>query len=815
MKAFFDFFQKQQWRPFPFQEEIWSAYLQGKSGLLQAPTGTGKTYAVLGGPILEALREKEKNPTLRTEGLKVLWITPLRALAADTAKGIARMVQGAGLGWNIETRTGDSPSSLRARQKLRFPSVLLTTPESLSLLLSYPETRGKLESLRCVIVDEWHELMGSKRGVQTELCLARLRRFCPSLKIWGLSATLGNLEEARDTLLGSLPREQTCLVRGEIPKTIAIKTLLPPNIQRFPWAGHLGLNLLPQVVSLLDDARSTLIFTNTRSQTELWYQALVEAKPEWEKEISIHHGSIDRVLREAAERGLAEGSLRAVVCTSSLDLGVDFTPVEQVLQIGSPRGMARLLQRAGRSGHQPQAVSRIIGVPTNALELIEFSAARTALAQGRIESRPPLQKPLDLLAQHLVTLILGGDFHENKVFEEIKTTHAFRDLNPLEWRWTLDFIERGGKTLSAYPQFSKVKKEGETYLIQSKALAHLHRMGIGTITSDQAMNVKFLNESYLGQVEESFVAKLQKGESFVFAGRCLELVRTRDMTAYVRLSPSKKSVIPRWLGGRLSLSSELADEILKRLDQAREGVYVDAQMRAVRPILEIQNTWSHLPSSRELLTEQIAIKGAHHVFLYPFAGKLAHEGLSALLAYRLTQLGPRSLTFGTTDYGLVLVSHHPFPQGEEHWRKLFSRENLLEDILACMNTLELARRQFREIARIAGLIIQRFPGKSKTARQLQTSSGLLFDVFSKHDSENLLLHQAKREVLEQQLEFSRLKQLLERIETLRFDFQSPRKITPFGFSLWAQSFQSQATSESWKERVERMALVLEKAAEGI
>ncbi len=805
------FFEDQNWSPFHFQQECWKAYLAGKSGLLHAPTGMGKTYAVLGGPLLEAMQETEK--VKRKEiPLQLLWITPLRALAGNTAKAIEKMVSSLKIRWNIELRTGDSSSSTRAKQKKRFPSVLITTPESLSLLLSYPETEEKMKELKCVVMDEWHELIGNKRGVQAELCLAHLRQWLPTLRIWGLSATLGNLEEAKESLLGSKANPDSVLIQGEATKKIEIETLLPENIERFPWAGHLGLKLLPKVVALLEKSSSTLVFTNTRSQTEIWHQALLNAKPEWENEIAIHHGSIDRALRTEAENRLIEGNIRAVVCTSSLDLGVDFSPVEQVIQIGSPRGMARLIQRAGRSGHQPGATSKIIGVPTNALEIIEFSAARTALNHGRIESRHPILKPLDLLAQHLITLALGGGFDEREVFEEVKTTHSYKNLKEEEWRWTLDFIERGGTTLKAYPQYSKVIQKNGIYEISSKSFAQTHRMSIGTISSDQSMNVKFINGTYLGQIEESFIGKLKKEEHFLFAGKCLQLIFIKDMTAYVKISKSKEKAIPRWLGGRLSLSSELAEAILTNLDQAGRGVYPDQEMKAVEPLLEIQKKWSRLPFSHELLIEQIKTREGFHCFIFPFAGKLAHEGLVALLAYRLTRREARSLTFRTTDYGLVLISHHPFPNDEKTWRDLFSQENLLEDILACLNTLELARRQFRDIARIAGLIVQRFPGKNKTARQLQVSSGLIFDVFMRHDPENLLLSQAKREVLESQLEFSRLKKTLEGIEQSKFDFQNPAKITPFAFPLWAEIFQSQASSESWKDRVERMAMRLEKEA---
>jgi len=378
-------FAAKGWTPFKFQREAWEAHARGESGLIEAATGLGKTLTVWLGPLQDW---RHANPDANdAPPLQVLWITPLRALAKDTYQALTAPLEALGLPWTVELRTGDTSASLRKRQRERLPSAMIITPESLSLLLTYPETAERMRALRTVIVDEWHELLGTKRGVQTELCLARLRRWVPDLRVWGLSATLGNLATARDVLLAGRPG---ILINGGITRQVAVDTAIPATVERFPWAGHLGLSGIPQVVDLLGSAGTTLLFTNTRNQAERWYQALTLYMPEWEDEIAIHHGSLSSAERDRVERAIADRKLRCVVCTSSLDLGVDFSPVDQVIQIGSPRGVARLLQRAGRSGHQPDGVSRVTCVPTNSMELAEFAAVRSAIADRDIETRKPL-----------------------------------------------------------------------------------------------------------------------------------------------------------------------------------------------------------------------------------------------------------------------------------------------------------------------------------------------------------------------------------------------------------------------------------------
>ena len=801
-----EWFQARGWMPFDFQREAWSAYLDGDSGLIHAPTGTGKTLAAWFGPVLECLAR----PPDQGRGeppLQVLWVTPLRALAADTTAHLQASAAELALPWTVERRTGDSAQSVKARQRRRLPSVLVTTPESLSLLLSYRDAHERFRALRCVVVDEWHELLGSKRGVQLELCLAHLRGLCPALRTWGLSATLGNLDQARDVLLGGVPGR---LIQGVLPKRLRIESLIPAAMERFPWAGHLGTKLLPEVIAALEEADTTLLFTNTRAQAELWHQALLEARPDWLEQIALHHGSLDRKLRERVEDWLRAGTIRCVVATSSLDLGVDFSPVDQVIQVGSPKGIARLLQRAGRSGHQPGAESAVLCAPTHAFELVEIAAARRSALAGRLEARKPLTRALDVLLQHLVTLALGPGFTEQAQLAEIRGTHAYRDLTEAEWHWALDFITTGGATLKAYPQYRKVVVENGVYRVIDQRIGRMHRMAVGTITADSMMRVAYQRGGALGYVEETFISRLRPGDQFLFSGRLLELVRVRDMTATVRAAKGRGTAVPRWMGGRMPLSTQLADGVRALLQAAGEGRFDEPELAAVRPVLEAQVRMSCLPRADELLVERVKSREGQHLFVYPFAGRLVHEGLSALVAWRLTRQHPATYTYSVNDYGFELVSRKLPPTDELLLAEAFSEENLLDDLRACLNASEMARRHFREIARVAGLVFQGYPGSGKSTRQIQASSGLIFDVFARYDADNLLLEQTERELFEGQFELQRLRATLAAVGTRRIVLREPDRLTPLAFPLWVSRIQSQVSNEDWKTRVENMLQSLEK-----
>ncbi|SDO91165.1 ATP-dependent helicase Lhr and Lhr-like helicase [Ralstonia sp. 25mfcol4.1] len=815
-------FAARHWQPFDFQRAVWQAIGEGKSGLLHATTGTGKTYAAWLGALLAYAAPPARAGALPPP-LTVLWLTPMRALAADTTRALQAPLAELGLDWTVALRTGDTGSSERAAQARRLPTALVTTPESLSLLLTRADARDALGRVRLVVVDEWHELIGSKRGVQVQLALARLHAWQPDLCVWGLSATLGNLDHARDVLLAGVPERRRVLVHGHTPKTLIVDTLLPDAAGRFPWAGHLGLSMLPHVLRELESSSTSLVFLNTRSQAEIWYQAMLDARPDWAGQIALHHGSLDRAVREWVELNLKNGALRAVVCTSSLDLGVDFLPVERVLQIGSPKGVARLLQRAGRSGHAPGRASRVTVVPTHSLEVVESVAARLAIQAGRIEARESPDKPLDVLAQHLVTVALGGGFRANALLAEVRQAWAYRNLTDDEWRWCLEFVRQGGPTLSAYPDYRRaMPDDAGVWRVPDARLARRHRMSVGTIVSDASMQVRFWTRAgsggaSLGTVEEGFIARLAPGDCFLFGGRLLELVRVQEMTAYVRRATGKRPSVPRWNGGKMPLSTELADAVVTTLDAVQAGELDPAatpELPLIAPIVALQARWSALPSPQTLLAESLHSREGWHLFLYPFAGRSVHLGLGSLLAWRLGQKVPATFSVAVNDYGLELLASAPvdwaqwLPQvlAEERQR------DLAADVLGSLNAGELSLRRFREIARVAGLIFQGYPGAHHSARQLQASSSLFYEVFRKHDPGNLLLGQAEREVLMQELDAHRLADTLRRMATRRLDLRVLQRPSPLAFPLIVEFLREKLSTEKLADRIARMLAELEQAA---
>ncbi|WP_338798810.1 ligase-associated DNA damage response DEXH box helicase [Acidovorax sp. DW039] len=828
--------QGRGWQAFAFQQQVWQAMGEGRSGLLHATTGAGKTYAVWLGALqhfsaitpVDSAQTAPKKGANKAPPLTVLWITPMRALAADSLRALQEPLAALAPHWTSGLRTGDSTSGERAAQDKRLPTLLVTTPESVSLLLARADARERLNSVQLVVVDEWHELVGNKRGVQVQLALARLSGWNPALQVWGMSATLGNLQEALATLIPALPtrppraprRPKPVLVQGRIDKTLQVQVLLPERVERFAWAGHMGLSLLPQVVQSIEASASTLVFTNTRSQAERWYQALLEARPDWAGTLALHHGSLSAEVRNWVEAGLKQGTLKAVVCTSSLDLGVDFLPVEQVLQIGSAKGVARLVQRAGRSGHAPGRTSSITLVPTHSLELVEAAAARHALAEGRIEDRHTPRAPLDVLVQHLVTVALGGGFTPDALLAEVRRAPAYAGLADNDWNWALQFVRQGGASLANYPDFHRVVPDEEgVWRMPDARLARRHRSNIGTIVSDASMQVQFVSGGRLGSVEESFMARLRPGDVFMFAARLLELVRIQQMTAYVRTAPKGSAALPRWSGGRMPLSNTLADAMLVQLERAERGIFDSPEMHCAQPLLALQAAWSALPTPSRLVAETLQTREGWHLYLYPLAGRLVHMGLAGLLAWRASQQVPNTFSIAVNDYGLELLSAKPVD-----WPALLPHlvgdathstvgSGLEHEVLASLNATEMARRRFREIARIAGLIFQSHPGEQRSSRQLQASSSLYYDVFAQYDPDNLLLAQARAELLVQELDMDRLARTLQRMKAQTLSVHPLQRPTPFALPLMVERFRERLSTESLGDRLERMVQALEQAAD--
>ncbi|MEM9675413.1 MAG: ligase-associated DNA damage response DEXH box helicase [Bacteroidota bacterium] len=803
-------FQQQGWIPFAFQQEMWKAYLKGESGLLNAPTGSGKTYALWIPCLLEFIHQYPSDYTKRSNnGLQIIWITPLKALAKDIHLAMERAAEGMQVPWRIAVRSGDTSSSERQKQLKKMPECLITTPESMHLLLAQKQSSRHFKQLKCVIVDEWHELLGSKRGVQMELVLSRLRALQPELKTWGVSATIGNLEQARDVLLGKPSNAEGRIIRADIKKDIEIKSIVPDEMEKFPWTGHLGIRMLHKVLPIIEQSRATLLFTNTRAQTEIWYQTLLTKVPDLAGQMAMHHGSLDPQVRTWVEEALHGGILKLVVCTSSLDLGVDFRPVETVIQVGSPKGISRFLQRAGRSGHRPGATSRIYFLPTHALELMEAAAIREGVEKEVVESRKPLENSYDVLVQYLVTLAVGEGFRADELYSEITTTYAYRNLTQEEWEWALRFITSGGESLGQYDEFSKVEVEDGIYKVNNRRTALRHRLSIGTIVSDPVLKVKYVGGGYIGAIEESFISRLNKGDNFWFAGRNLKLERIKDMTVLVRKARGKDGVIPRWTGGRMPPSSQLSKLVRLKLDHYLQGEYNEPELVALEPLLELQQDWSALPDQQHFLIERLKTREGYHLFFYPFAGRAVHEILSALVAWRISQVQPISFSIAMNDYGFELLSDQDIPLEEALELDLFGTDHLIEDILASVNSTEMARRRFREIAAIAGLVFQGYPGKPIGNRHLQASAQIIYDVFKEYDADNRLLGQALDEALYQQIEHTQLADTLEKINQQHFLIRQPPYPTPFAFPLMVDRLREKISSESVEDRILKMQQQLE------
>ena len=804
-------------QPFLFQHQTWQEILGKKNGLVNAPTGFGKTYSVFLGAVIYFINDHPTTyQTKKNNGLQLIWITPLKALAKDIGRAMEEVINELDLQWCVGVRNGDTSISERQKQKRKMPEVLIITPESLHLLLAQKDYPTVFESLKIIAVDEWHELLGSKRGVQVELAISRIVHLPKKNKkdkvlLWGISATIGNLLQAKDVLLSPV-NEAGVIITAKVNKKIEVHSIYPDEIEKYPWAGHLGIRLIKKVLPIIAGSRTTLIFINTRGMSERWYQSLLEVEPELSGVIALHHGSIEQALRLWVEDALHEGKLKAVICTASLDLGVDFRPVETVIQVGSPKGVARFLQRAGRSGHQPGSVSEIYFLPTHSLELMEAAALKQAIKVNIIESKVPRLLCYDVLIQYLSTLAISDGFLPAVIFEEIKTTYCYAAISIDEWKAILHFITEGGNALQAYDDYKKVEIIDGLYKINNRRIAMRHRMHIGTIVSDAMMKVKFLSGGFIGVIEEWFIARLNPGDVFTLSGRNLEFVAIKDMTAMVRKSNSKKSIIPSWQGGRMPLSANLGMMLRQKLDEASDENNTNKaeEIMVLAPLLDLQKELSHLPKQNQLLIEHIETKDGFHLFVYPFEGRLVHEAMAAILAWRISKITPITFSFAMNDYGFELLSDLPIPVDDSNVYELFTTENLFADIQRSVNSTEMARRKFRDISVIGGLIFQGFPGEKVKARHLQNSASLLFNVFTEYDPGNLLVRQAYGEVMEQQMEEERLRNMLERIQAGEIIITFPQRLTPFCFPIKVDSIRETITSEKLEDRIRKMKEQLEK-----
>jgi ATP-dependent Lhr-like helicase len=799
-------FKSKNWKWATFQKEAAVAYLSGKSGLVNAPTGSGKTYSLWIPILIRYINSLPKKPAKRSKGLQILWITPLRALSKDLFRNMETAALEMNLNLHVGVRSGDTSTKERTAQKKQMPEALLITPESLHILFAQKNSSEVFKNLHTVVIDEWHELMGSKRGTQTELALARLRKINPELQTWGISATIGNLDEARKVLLGmSYNDENAVTIKAGTKKKIVVESIIPEKVESLPWSGYMGTRLVDYVVDVVRKGKTTLLFTNTRSQTEIWYRTIIDKYPEFAGIMALHHASLDREIRDWVEEALHNEKLKLVICTASLDLGVDFRPVETVIQVGSPKSISRFIQRAGRSGHQPGAESKIYFCPTNALELIEAVSLREGVEKNILEDRPPVIQAFDVLAQWMITLAVGEGFEEAELFEEVRDAYGYQFINRQEWEWLLGYITTGSSSLIVYDEYKKVERVNGRYVVKSRRIAHRHMLSMGTIVSETSLKVKFQHGRYLGSVEESFVTRMKAGDVFVFAGMTVEFVRIHEMTVIVKKAEGKRGFLVRWAGGRMPLSSQLSAFIRERLSDAIENPFKEKELAKLQPLLLLQQERSMIPNQAQLLIEQCETREGHHIFIFPFEGRLVHEGMSIILAYRISKLTPITFSVAMNDYGFELLSDQ-YVDIEAVLKQvdLFSIKNLVDDIYQSVNATEMAKRKFREIAAIAGLMFQGYPGKYMKTKQLQSSSSLLFTVMSKYEDNNLLIKQAYQEVLTYQLEEVRMRMALDRIATQKIIIKKTKKPTPLSFPIMVDRLREQLTSEKLEDRIQKM-----------
>lgn len=788
-EAFAGWFAGHGWQPRPHQLELLSRAQAGQSVLLIAPTGAGKTLAGFL-PTLVALSERAKpKPGTRRRGVHTLYISPLKALAVDIKRNLETPVEEIGLNIAIETRTGDTPPSRRQRQKLVPPDILLTTPEQLALLIAHKDAATFFDSLETVIFDELHSLVTSKRGHMLSLGLARLFQLRPEVKTIGLSATVAEPDELRRWLVPQAPNEpppMAELIRLEGGAKPEI-TILKSN-ERIPWSGHSARYAMPEVYEAIKNHQTTLLFVNTRSQAELLFQALwainEDALP-----IALHHGSLDVGQRRRVEAAMMRNELRAIVATSTLDLGIDWGDVDLVVHVGAPKGASRLAQRIGRANHRLDEPSRALLVPANRFEVMECQAALDANYLGAQDTPPLREGALDVLAQHILGTACAGPFDEDELFAEIRQAAPYADLDRETFMRAIEFVATGGYALKTYEQYAKIRKTSDgSWRLTHPRFAQQYRLNAGTIIEAPMLDIRLTRHRgrggnvrggpVLGKIEEGFVESLSPGDSFLFAGRTLRLEGIRENNCYVSNAKDTDAKVPYYAGGKFPLSTYLASQVRHMLAHPEEWHRLPEQ---VREWLEIQRIKSVLPATSQLLIETFPRADRHYLVTYPFEGRLAHQTLGMLITRRLERARARPLGFVATDYALAVWGLRDFgllvERGELSFGDLFDEDMLGDDLETWLAESFLLKRTFRQCATIAGLIEKRHPGKEKSGRQMTVSSDLIYDVLRSHEPDHLLLQATRADAAHGLLDIRRLGDMLSRIKH-RIIHQRLEEISP-------------------------------------
>lgn len=745
-------FSGRGWRLRRHQADMLAADARGDHALLVADTGAGKTLAGFL-PTLAAFAPSRLGDMPPPEGLHTLYISPLKALAHDVQRNLLTPVEEIGLPLRIETRSGDTPSERKARQRARPPHILLTTPESLSLLLSYPDSADLFAGLQRVVIDEVHAFATGKRGDLLALALTRLQAISPGLRRIALSATLGDPEGFRAWLAPWGDLDSVALVEGE-PGAPAEVEVLEPADHRVPWGGHAGSWAVPQLYDLIRANRTTLVFTNTRFLAEYLFQLLWDVNEDT-LPIGIHHGSLSREARRKVEGAMARGELRALVCTASLDLGVDWGDIDLVVQMGAPKGSSRLLQRIGRANHRLDCPSRAVLVPGNRFEFLESMAACDAVAEGKRDGEDFRPGGLDVLAQHVMACACAGPFDEVSLLAEVRSSASYAGIDDAEWRRVLDFVSTGGYALRAYDRFRRIVRDrGGLWRLAHPEHAARHRLNAGIIIDSEMMEVRFRNGRALGKVEEDFGTQLAPGDTFRFAGLDLEVEGLRDNAILVRAA-RKSGMIPSYMGARMPLTTHLADRVRAMLtDRAGWGRLPDD----VREWLEMQDWRSRLPGPDELLVESFPHGGRAYTVYYTFEGWNANQSLGMLITRRMEETGLGPMGFVANDYALAVWGLHPVPDPAT----MLSPEILADEFDDWVRGSYLLRRAFREVAVISGLVERQIPGKRKTGRQVTFSTDLIYDVLSKYEPDHLLLQAAWADARARMTDLGRLGALLDR-----------------------------------------------------
>ena len=743
-ELFSDWFAGRGWTPRAHQLDVLAAAQGGESVLLIAPTGGGKTLAGFL-PSLVALAEA------RHDGLHTLYVSPLKALAADVARTLAGPIAGMGLSVTVGARSGDTSTAERRRQREAPPNILLTTPESLAVMLSQPESDSMFKQLRAVVVDEVHALAGTKRGDMFALGLARLMRIVPGVRRIGLSATVAH----RGAIAAFVGAGRVIEVRGGAAPDISV--MLPEG--RLPWSGHMGLAAAPVILGRIRAAGMTIVFVNTRAQAELLFQALWRLNDET-LPIAIHHGSLELEQRKRVEAAMAEGRLRAVVATSSLDLGIDWGGVDQVLQIGAPKGVSRLLQRVGRANHRMDEVSRAILVPANRFEVLECEAAIEGVRAGELDGDPPRPGGLDVLAQHIMGVACAGPFRPDELFDEVRSVQPYSALERKDFDDVLCFVEDGGYALSAYDRYRRLFRDSAGLVhVMGERVAKQHRMNIGTIVEEPLLKVRYAGRggAPLGEVEAYFVTMLIPGDTFIFAGRMLKFLRLKENICEVADGGEGEPKVPAYAGGRMPMTTNLADRVRAMLQDPASWAGMPEE---VREWLALQRGVSRMPGRDDLLVETFPRGDKFFLVAYCFEGRNAHQTLGMLLTRRMQRFGFHPLGFVATDYVVAVWSaFEPFDIV-----RLFEADILGDDLEAWMAESSMLRRTFRTVAVIAGLIQRHQPGAEKNRRQVTVNSDLIYEVLRKHQPDHILLRATWADAAGGLTDLGRIQGMLTRIQ---------------------------------------------------